>query len=119
MSALRVTRVRVNQAGVRRMLGAPFMVREMDRRMQKARLLAIAIAPVDSGTYLLRFLREGAVESGRNERGVAFARLSNDARSEPSARWPSGYCYAYALEVGNSKIKAQKILRRALRAVGD
>lgn len=113
MSALRVTRVRVNRAGVRRMLGAPFMVDEMDRRMQRARLIAIVIAPVLSGNYLSRFFRQDAVESGVNERGVAFARLSNDARSSEGAP------YGFYLEVGTRHMRAQRILRRALRAVGD
>lgn len=114
MSALRVTRVRVSQLGVRRMLGARFTVREMDRRMQQARLLAIAIAPVgETGQYLLRFLSNEAVQSGVNERGVAFARLMNDAKS------PEGACYAYFLERGTKYMRAQRILQRALRAVGD
>lgn len=114
MSALRVTSVRVSQSGVRRMLGAPFMQREMNRRMQKARLLAIAIAPVDTGNYLSRFFRQDAVESGVNERGVAYARLSNDARDPETL-----FCYALALEVGTRHMRAQRILRRALRAVGN
>lgn len=109
-----MTRVRVHRSGVRRMLGAPFMQREMDRRMQRARLLAIVIAPVLSGHYVSRFFRSDAVVSGVNERGAAFARLSNDAKSE------EGYCYAYApLEVSTENAPAQRILRRALRAVGD
>lgn len=112
--ALTVTRVRVNQAGIRRMLGQQFMVNEMDRRMQRARLLAIIIAPVDTGRYVSRFLRAGAVESGVNARGSAFARLQNDARDPQTL-----FCYALALEVGTKYMRAQRILRRALRAAGD
>lgn len=114
MSALRVTRVRVNQAGVRRMLGAPFMVREMDRRMQLVRLLAIAIAPVETGLYVSRFLRPGAVRSGVNQRGAAFSRLTNDAR-DPA----TGFPYPIVLEFGSEHVRAQRILRRALRAASD
>jgi hypothetical protein len=115
-SALRVTRVRVHRTGVRRMMGAPFMVDAMDAKMQLARLHAIVIAPVDTGNYVSRFFRDDAVQSGVNERGVAFSRLVNDARNPQE---PGGYCYAYALEVGNSRMRAQRILRTALRmAVG-
>lgn len=115
-SALRVTRVRVHRSGVRKMLGAPFMVDAMDRKMQLARLHAIVIAPVDTGNYVSRFFRDDAVQSGVNERGVAYARLVNDAR-DPQA--PGGFCYAYALEVGTRHMRAQRILRTALRmAVG-
>ncbi len=113
MSALRVKRIRVHHSGIRRMLGSPPLVREMRRRMNKARILAIMIAPIDSGNYVSRFSRPGALESGVNARGVAFARLSNDARS------PEGFLYALALEVGTRHMRAQRILRRALRAVED
>jgi hypothetical protein len=99
------------------MLGARFMVREMDRRMQRARLFAIVIAPVVTGNYVSRFFRDDAVTSGVNQRGVAFARLTNDAKNPQE---PGGYCYAYApLEVGTRNARAQRILRRALRAAAD
>lgn len=117
MSALRVTRVRVHRSGVRRMLGQQFMQQEMRRRINKVRLLAIMIAPIDSGNYVSRFVEPGAVVSGRNERGAAFARLRNDA-SNPQDD-PGGYVYAYALELGNSRMRAQRILYRALRAASD
>lgn len=116
MTALRVTRVKVHRAGVRQMLGAQFTVDEMRRRINLARILAIMIAPIDSGNYVSRFARPDAVVSGRNQRGVAFARLSNDAKNPQE---PGGYCYADALERGNSRMRAQRILRRALRAVAD
>lgn len=114
MTVLRVKQVRPNRVGIRRMSGAPFMQAEMRRRMEKARLLAIAIAPVDTGLYLSRFLRTDAVETGRKPNGAAYARLSNDARDPRS-----GFCYALALEVGTEHMRAQRILRRALRAVED
>lgn len=106
MSALRVTRVTVSQSGVRQMLGAPFMQRAMGREMEPARLLAIAIAPVDTGDYKSRFLRPDAVTTGVNERGAARALLSNDSD------------HAYFLEVGTKHMRAQRILRRALAVVG-
>lgn len=113
MTALRVTRVRVNQAGVRRMLAAQFMQDEMERRMERVRLLAMAIAPVLSGNYKSRFERPGAIETGVNERGVAFARLSNDAKNPQE---PGGYCYALAVEVGNEHVNAHHTLETALHA---
>lgn len=113
MSALRVKRITIHRSGVRRVMGAPFMVREMRRRMNKVRLLAISIAPIDSGNYVSRFVEPGALESGVNGAGVAFARLSNDATSEEGAP------YGYFLEVGTKYMRAQHILRRALRAAGN
>jgi hypothetical protein len=110
-SALTVGRVRVHRSGVRRMLGAPFMVDAMDRKIQLVRLYAIVIAPVVTGNYVSRFFREDAVESGVNGRGAAFARLDNDAKNPQE---PGGYAYGYALEVGNSRMRAQRILRTAL-----
>lgn len=107
MSALRVTRVTVNHAGIRRMLGARFMQAETERRMELVRLLAIAIAPVDTGDYVSRFSRPDAIDTGVNERGAAYSRLSNN----------SGH--AYFLEVGTERMRAQRILRRALRAAAD
>jgi hypothetical protein len=105
-----VTRVRVNQAGVRRMLAAQYMQDEMERRMERVRLLAMAIAPVLSGRYKGRFERPGAIETGVNERGVAFARLSNDATSD------EGFMYAEAVEVGNEHVNAHHTLETALHA---
>lgn len=110
MSALRVTSVRVNQAGVRRMLGAQFMQDEMQRRMERVRLVAMAIAPVLSGRYKSRFGRPGAIETGVNERGAAFSRLSNDATSD------EGYMYALAVETGNEHVQAHHTLETALHA---
>lgn len=108
MSALRVSRVRVNRAGVRRMLGAQFMQDEMERRMERVRLIAIAIAPVLSGRYKGRFSRPGAIRTGVNERGEAYSRLTNDATSD------EGYMYGLAVEVGNSHVEAHHTMETAL-----
>lgn len=106
--------VKVNHVGVRRMLAQPFLILEMDRRMQRVRLAAIIIAPVDTGLFVSRFLRTDAVTSGVDSRGVASARLSNDARNPDS-----GFCYPIVLEFGSQHVRAQRILRRALKAASD
>lgn len=107
--SLRVTHVRVKRSGVRRMLATRGVINELERIMQLARLVAVAIAPVDTGRYVSRLLRADAVTSGVNEHGVGYARLSNDAK-DPRTR----FCYALALEVGTKHMRAQRILRRAL-----
>lgn len=107
--SLQVTRVRIHRAGVRQMQAMPEVVDHLDRIMQLARLYAIVIAPVDTGRYVARFLRADAVRSGVNARGVAYARLSNNARDPETL-----FCYALALEVGTKHMRAQRILRRAL-----
>lgn len=111
MTALRVGRVRVNRVGIRRMSGAPFMQREMRRRMERARLFAIAIAPVLTGNYVSRLLRTDAVESGVKPTGAAFARLSNDAKNPQR---PGGFLYALPVEVGNKYVNAHHTLETAL-----
>lgn len=109
MATLNV-KLRVHRSGVRRMTGAPFMVREVERRAENVRLLAVQISPVRTGTYRASH----TVRSGVNTTGAAFARVANGARD-----LQTGYVYAVALELGTSKMRAQRILRRALRAAAD
>lgn len=107
---LQIRSHRIHRAGIRAMMASDDMVEGMDQIMQLARLYAITIAPVDTGRYVSRFLRQDAVEAGVNPRGNAFARLSNDARDPQTL-----FCYALALEVGTRHMRAQRILRRALQ----
>jgi hypothetical protein len=92
------------------MLGARFMQDEMERRMERVRLIAMAIAPVLSGRYKSRLGRSGAIDTGVNERGAAYSRLSNDATSD------DGFMYALAVEVGNEHVEAHHTLETALHA---
>lgn len=91
---------RPDQVGIRRMLGEPFMVREVERRAELVRALAVQLSPIRTG----RYVASHTVRSGVTEGGVAFARVVN---STP---------YAIFLERGTSKMAARHILSRALRA---
>jgi len=84
------------------MLGQPFMVREVQRRAENVRALAVQISPVRTGRYRASHtVRSGVRPSG------AYAKMSN---SVP---------YAVYLEFGTRKMRAQRILTRALVAASD
>lgn len=90
------------------MLGAQFMQDETERRMELVRLLCILTAPMLSGRYKGRFSRPDAIETGVNERGAAYSRLSNDATSD------EGFMYGLAVEVGNEHVEAHHTMYDAL-----
>lgn len=100
--AVRV-KVTVNRGGVRRMLGEPFMVREVERRAENVRQLAVQLSPIRTG----RYVTSHAVRSGLGTGGAATAWVVN---STP---------YAIYLERGTSRMRARRILGRALRAAAD
>lgn len=91
---------RADRPGIKRMLGEPFMVREMERRAELVKALAEQLSPIRTG----RYVRSHTVRSGVSPAGVAYARVVN---STP---------YAIYLERGTSKMRGQRILARALRA---
>lgn len=66
-------KVRVDPAGVRRMLGQSFMIREMDRRGDRVRRLGIFTSPYLTGEYS----RSWHKVSGVNATGAAFSKVSN------------------------------------------
>lgn len=92
--------VKVNRRGVREMTGAPFMVREMERRAEAVRGLAVQLSPIRTG----RYVGSHAVRSGVRPTGAAYAQVVN---STP---------YAVYLERGTSRMRGQHILARSLRA---
>jgi HK97 gp10 family phage protein len=96
-------KVRVNRRGVRQMLGAPFMLREMERRGENVRFVAQQIAPVRTGRYRASIL----VRSDLTPAGAARAHVVADTP------------YAYFLERGTRYMRARRILGRALSAAAD
>ncbi|MFY1595488.1 HK97 gp10 family phage protein [Micromonospora sp. WMMD737] len=93
-------KVRSNRAGIRRMIGEPFMVREVERRAELVRALAVQLSPIRTG----RYVASHTVRSGIKPNGAAYARVVNNTP------------YAIYLERGTSKMRAQRILSRALPA---
>lgn len=112
-----------NPGGIAEMLRSPGMVATMRHRADLIRIEAERIAPVDTGAYAFDAPNpKGAhgggfkVEAGIRD-GAAYGRVSNGVRSAPSANWPDGYGYAVALEFGNSRIRKQRPLGRAVDAL--
>lgn len=105
------------------MLGSRFMVDEMRRRMELGRIYAEKIAPVDTGAYAFNTPNTkgntggGFKVSAGVRGGIAYGRLSNNVRSKPSRKYPHGYGYGWALEFGNSRIRRQRPLGRAIDAI--
>lgn len=98
---------RPNHAGIRAMESAPWMVEAMRRKADQARAYAEIIAPVDTGHYRASFFVTAGTRGGK-----AYARLNNNARDPRT-----GYPYCVALEFGNSRIKAQRIIQRSIDAL--
>jgi hypothetical protein len=101
-------------------LSSPGMVAEMMRRVELGRIEAERLASVDTGNYAFgtpnqrgatggAFMVTAGVRDGR-----AYGRLSNAARAKPSPAYPGGYMYSWALEFGNKRIRAQRVLGRCL-----
>lgn len=67
-------RVRVSRSGVQAMLAAPFMVREMDRRVKRGRRFGVFTSPYRTGHYSRSWQTIAGIRNG-----VAFGRLSNTA----------------------------------------
>lgn len=113
---------RRNEAGLRAMLAAPWLVAELKRRAELGRIEAERISPVRTGAYAF------GAETARNappdvhgggfkvtagiKDGRAYARLSNDVHR-------GDFCYAAALEFGTSKMRKQRPLGRAIDAIAS
>jgi HK97 gp10 family phage protein len=101
-----------NPAGIRALLASPAMVKAMERVAEKIEAEAVRLAPVRTGNYVNSFSVHADVHDG-----VARGVVSNNAHSEPSAGYAGGYPYCQALEFGTSKMRAQRIMGRALDAI--
>jgi hypothetical protein len=114
---------RENRAGIEEMLRAPYMVEAMKHRAELARIRAEQIAPVQTGAYAFGLPgRPGSSGGGFHvdagiRAGRAYARLWNLTKAPPSANFPEGYAYSWALEFGNKRMKKQRILGRAIDAM--
>lgn len=110
------SRFEPNPAGMKAMLATSSMVAAMGHIGQLIRIRAEAIAPVRTGAYAFGLEGEPGVTGGGFHvdasvvEGVARARISNDVHR-------GSYNYGVALEFGNSRIKKQRILGRALDAL--
>ncbi len=96
-----------NHAGIRAMAASPAMVEAMRRKAEQMKAYAEVIAPVDTGRYKASFHVTAGVRGT-----TAYGRLSNNARDPRT-----GYPYCVALEFGNSRIHAQRILQRSIDAL--
>jgi hypothetical protein len=114
---------RENRAGCLAALATPDAVDAMRHIGDLIRIRAEEIAPVDTGAYAFgvesgKGARDGGfkVEAGIRD-GTASVRVINRVRSAPSKNWPNGYGYGLGLERGNSRMRGQRILGRALDAL--
>lgn len=103
-----VVRVKVHRAGVRRMLGQPYMVREVAERVRRVAAYGRLRSPYVTGHYSRSwFWRAGT----RN--GIAYGKAGNRAS------------YAWFLERGTRnrdgtpRISARHYVKEALRAAAD
>lgn len=96
-----------DHTGIRELGRSPGMVRAMQHLADKMRAEAQRIAPVDTGRYKASMLATSGVRGGR-----AYGRLSNDARNPHS-----GFPYCVALEFGNSRVRAYRVLQRSIDAI--
>jgi hypothetical protein len=95
-----------NEAGMRAMLSAPFMVEAMRKLAEMGMARAEEIAPVRTGRYLSRFQVQAGVRNGK-----AYAVWFNDVRS------PAAFPYSVALEIGTKYMRRQRIIARSMDAV--
>lgn len=99
------TRLRVNRVGVRRMLGQPYMVREVGERVRRVAAYGRFRSPVVTGHYSRSWF---SVAGTRN--GIAYGKAGNRAR------------YAWFLERGTRnedgsvRINARHYVKNALSA---
>lgn len=114
---------REDRAGMAALLLAPQAVRAMKFVGGVVRDEAERIAPERTGAYAFGVDPPTGEHGGGfrvepfTNNGAAAVRVVNGVRSAPSTKWPGGYPYGQALEVGNERIHAQHILSRALDAV--
>lgn len=107
-----------NPSGIAAMAAGPGMLSAMDECGNFVRVDAELIAPVNFGSYAFGTPGRPGVTGGgfkvdtavRNSK--ASVRVSNDASYR-------GHCYAVDLEFGNSEMRAQHILGRALDALSS
>jgi hypothetical protein len=95
-----------NHAGIAAFGRSPGMQQAMQQLAGLVQERAVAISPVKTGRYKASWRTTSGVKDGR-----AFGRVYNTARNPRN-----GYHYPAALERGNSRIRKQRILGRALDA---
>jgi bacteriophage HK97-gp10 putative tail-component len=89
-----------NRAGINAVARAPFMQREMLRRAEHVKDLAVQLSPVITGRYRANWTSRVVIRGGK-----AVGIVSNDTP------------YAWYVERGNSRgAPAQHVARRALAA---
>jgi hypothetical protein len=104
---------REDRAGIQAMLISRWMVDAMGDIAETGRTRAILIAPVRSGRYASHFRIWKGIRAGR-----AFAVYYNGVASKQrSAKYPSGFVYAIALELGTSKMRKQRILLKSIDGI--
>lgn len=103
-----VVRVKVNRAGVRRMLGQPYMVRDINRRVERVAAYGRFRSPYLTGQYSRSWEH---IAGTRN--GIAYGKAWNFAP------------HAWFLERGTKnadgtpRMKARHYVKEALRAAAD
>lgn len=97
------------QSGLDAALASPAMQAALRRKIVKAEIYALVVAPIRTGRYRASFRVSVGV---RGTPPRAYARLLNDAKDPKT-----GYPYCLALEFGTRYMKRQRILGRSADAL--
>ena len=108
MASVRVV-VRVNHIGVRKMLGQPFMVREMDRRGQRVQRLGTFTTPYLTGEMSRSWFRFSGVDAA----GAATCKIGN--RTDHTWFVERGT----RNDDGTVRMEARHVVKNALQAAAD
>ena len=92
---------KANRSGIRQIARSPEVLRLLEKRADRVRDAAVALAPVESGTYKRSFKTYSFLtQYGGFQRGMAT--VVNEAP------------YAAAVEFGNARRRGEHVLARAL-----
>lgn len=104
---------REDRAGIQQMLLSRWMVDAMGAIAETGRTRAIQIAPIRTGRYAAHFRIWKGIRGGR-----AYAVYYNDVHSlRRSANWPDGYPYNISVELGNRRVRKQRVLVRSIDGI--
>ena len=101
-------RVRTSRSGIQQMLAAPFMVREMDRRVQRAKRYGRFSSPFRTGKYSRNWYSFAGVRNG-----VAYGQAGNKVE------------YAWFVERdtrnadGSIRTRGQRVVEKTLPVLAD
>lgn len=94
----------VNGAGIEQFKRSPQLLRAMWRKADHVRVIVTPMTPVDTGR-----MRQSWETGSEIRGGTAVGLIWNTAKNPRT-----GFRYPAAVELGNSRVRAQRVLGRAL-----